>query len=553
MEWLTDIFSEGSIAHSILVVSAVISLGLLCNRIKVGKIALGSTWILFAGIAMANLGFTIDHATADFLKNFGLVLFVYALGLQVGPAFFSSFRKGGMKLNALAACQVLMATGLTVLFAWISGEKLTVMTGVLSGAVTDTSALGAAQQILSEVQPETVDLLATGYAVTYPMGILGVILGFIVVKALLRIDTDKLDRTIAKGESTDAPGLLNVRVTNPALFGKTCGEVIPMTGHTFVIARIRHTNGEIIPGDRDSVLHEGDALRIMCHRADDPALITFFGEQVHIDATIWEKTVRNLVTKRVLVSKPEIQGKTIASLHIRQKFDVNVTRVSRAGIELVPKADYALQMGDRVTIVGVAEDCERAAEMLGNSMKKLDVPHIFPIFFGIFLGIILGELPIYLPDMPYPIKLGLAGGPLIVAILIGRFGPHYRMVTFTTTSANLMLREVGISLFLACVGLLAGEGFLQTIVEGGYKWILWGALITIIPVITMTLVMVKVLKMDYFTTMGCVAGCQTNPIALAYANSLSSADRSSLAYTTVYPLMMFLHIIVAELIVMLAA
>lgn len=552
MEWLKDLFMNDSIAHTILVLAAAITVGLLLKRIKIGNISLGNTWILFAGIAMSHFGFTVNTEMAEFVKNFGLVLFVYCIGLQVGPSFFSSFRKGGMKLILVAVVTILFGSGLTVLLASISGENLAVMTGVLAGSVTSTPSLGAAQQVMSEVNPSLVPTMAMGYAIAYPVGVIVVILIIMLFKSVFKIDTEKEEKRIIEASSNDGAGLLNVKVTVPERFGRTCEEAGRAAGCRFVITRIMQTSGKVVPVQTEAVLNQGDILRIVCTSSDKSRLIEFFGEQVHIDAKIWETEVQQLVTKRVLVSKPEINGKSLRSLDFRHLYDVNVTRVTRMSKDMVPSAGFILQVGDRVTVVGNSEACQKVADILGNSMKKLDVPHIVPIFAGIFLGVILGSIPIFLPNMPYPIKLGLAGGPLIVAILMGRYGPTHKMVTFTTSSANLMLREVGISLFLACVGLLSGADFVQTLLGGGYVWLAWAFIITAVPAILATLVMYKVMKLDYFTTMGCLAGMCTNPMALSQVNDMSSIEHGSVAYTTVYPIATFLRILLAEVLVMAA-
>ncbi|MCF0173224.1 MAG: putative transporter [Bacteroidales bacterium] len=549
MDWIKELFFGDSIAHTILIFAAVISVGLFCNKIKFGKIALGNTWILFAGLAAAHFGFTVNAESAEFIKNFGLVLFVYCIGLQVGPSFFSSFREGGVKLNLLAMLMVVLGSALAIGIAAVSGESISDMVGVLAGAVTNTPSLGAAQQVLSEVNPDAIGSMAMGYAVAYPMGVVGVILVFIIVKNLFKINLEH-EQESASASAHDGAERLNVKVTNPAIFGQGCEYVTSLAKCRFVVARIMRGDRHISAVSQNTVLEQGDILRIICKADDFSYLVSFFGEQVHIPSNVWESTLGQLVTKRVLISKPEINGKSLADLKLRHSYDVNVTRVTRAGVDIVPSANFILQMGDRVTVVGRENDCQKVSDLLGNSMKKLDVPHILPIFVGIFLGIILGSIPIYLPNMPYPVKLGLAGGPLIVAILMGRYGPRYKMVTFTTTSANLMLREVGISLFLAAVGLLAGEHFVETVVSGGYVWILWGCLITMLPALVLALVMRLWLKQDYFTILGTIAGGACNPIALSYANSLSSSQRCNIAYTTVYPLTMFLRILVAEVIIM---
>ncbi|MDO4190903.1 MAG: putative transporter [Bacteroidales bacterium] len=548
MVWLNSLLWGNSVAHVIFVLASVIALGILLNKIKIAGVQLGITWILFVGILLSHFGLRIDAPQAEFIKEFGLVLFVYSIGLQVGPGFFASFKKGGMKLNLFAVLVIVLGCIVTVILTILAKEDSAAMVGVLTGAVTNTPSLGAAQQTYQEMHGTAGDAIAMGYAVAYPLGIVGLILVMILLRVIFRIDLKQ--EAHSDTDTDNAIERINVKITNHAIVGKCLADLKQALKINFVIARVMDEKGEVSVADVKTIAREGDVLRIICRPDDESLLFDFFGERVHIDASVWETPVHNLVSRRVLLSKSELNGERIGDLSIRRLYGVNITRITRAGVDLIPTMDIRLQIGDRLTLVGREEDVAKVTDILGNSLKKLDIPNLLPIFLGIVLGVLIGSIPIAIPGMPMPVKLGLAGGPLIVAILIGYYGPKSKLVTFTTTSANLMIRELGICMFLAAVGLTAGENFVPTIMQGGYMWIIWGFLITVIPTMLMAVIARLVWKFDYFTILGALSGCQTNPAALSYANSLSGSERTSVAYATVYPVSMFLRILAAEVLIM---
>ena len=556
MDWLVNLFTAHSIAHAVLIIGLTIAMGLLLSRIKFGSVSLGITWVLFVGILLSHFGLGIDHEICHFVKEFGLILFVYSIGLQVGPGFISSLKEGGIKLNSLAMLIIFLGCATCYTIHLITGEDLTTMIGVLSGAVTNTPGLGAAQQAVSDtitdptIAAATTNRLASAYAVAYPLGVVGIIISMILIRYLFRI---KLEREKILAERNNAPKTVRIdlKVSNRGIIGKKIEDIAHITRSKFVVARmIRGGKQEI--ASADTVLHEGDIMRVVISNRDVELVQSLIGESVQIDDKEWQTSASNLEKRRILVTKSAINGKHISDLHIRESYNVTITRVVRAGIELVATYELRLQMGDVVVVVGRNNDLDQVAAILGNSVHRLDHPNLLPIFIGIFLGVLLGSVPIMLPGVPLPVKLGLAGGPLIVAILMARYGPNYKLVTFTTNSANMMIREIGISLFLAAVGLGAGEGFVSAIANGGYWWILFGVAITMIPLIITGIVARKACKLDYFSIMGLMSGAMTDPPALAYANSVSSNDRAAVAYATVYPLTMFLRIFTAQILALIA-
>ena len=556
MDWLVNLFTAHSIAHAVLVIGLTIALGLLLGRIKFGSVSLGITWVLFVGILLSHFGLGIDHEICHFVKEFGLILFVYSIGLQVGPGFISSLKEGGVKLNSLAVMIIFLGCATCYGIHLVTGEELTTMIGVLSGAVTNTPGLGAAQQAVSDtiadptVAAATTNRLASAYAVAYPLGVVGIIISMILIRYLFRI---KLEREKVLAERSNAPKTIRIdlKVSNKGIIGKKIEDIAHITRSKFVVARmIRGGKQEI--ASADTVLHEGDIMRVVISNRDVELVQSLIGESVQIDDKEWQTSASNLEKRRILVTKSAINGKHISDLHIRESYNVTITRVVRAGIELVATYELRLQMGDVVVVVGRKNDLDQVAAILGNSVHRLDHPNLLPIFIGLFLGVLLGSVPIMLPGVPLPVKLGLAGGPLIVAILMARYGPNYKLVTFTTNSANMMIREIGISLFLAAVGLGAGEGFVSAIANGGYWWILFGVAITMIPLLITGIVARKAYKLDYFSIMGLMSGAMTDPPALAYANSVSSNDRAAVAYATVYPLTMFLRIFTAQILALIA-
>jgi putative transport protein len=555
MDWFGNLILGGGIAHSVLVIALVIAVGTALGKVKIAGISLGVTWVLFAGIAAAHFGMTLDGEVQHFVKEFGLILFIFALGLQVGPGFFASFKKGGLKSVGYAATIVLLGVGTTLLIALITGTPISTMAGVMSGAVTNTPGLGAAQTAYGDMHAGAVDAsIANSYAVAYPIGAVGVILCMLLFRRIFRVRLDgETAALVAESSEAHHTERLSLLLTNANLVGCTVSEVKALLARNFVISRVRHRGGAIEIANSRTVLAEGDKLLIICEETDHNAIMAFFGvETTDLKAGDWVKLDNQFVSRSVIVTKSNLNGKLLSDLKLRSNFGINVTRVARAGIELVAASDLELQMGDKLTVVGTEDSIAAAAAFLGNETNRLRHPNLVAIFLGIGLGVLFGSIPIFVPGMPEPLKLGLAGGPLIVAILIGRFGPHYKLVTYTTMSANLMLREVGISLFLACVGLGAGETFVESIAGGGYWWVLYGAVITIVPILIVAIPVRIWGKMNYFRLIGLVAGAHTNPMALAYANSLGGNDQASVAYSTVYPFTMFLRILAAQVLVMLA-
>ena len=547
MEWLGELFTGNGIATAVIVLALTIAIGLLLNRIKFGSVSLGVTWVLFVGIVLSHFGLTINPEICHFVKEFGLILFVYSIGIQVGPSFISSLRDGGIKLNMLAVLIILLGCCICYVIHLATGESLTTMVGVLSGAVTNTPGVGAAQSVVGE-QAST---MATAYAVAYPLGVVGIILSMLLIRWIFRI---KIDREASKATRSDAPRTVrvDVRVTNHAIFGKTIEEISRITRSNFVVARIfDHENQQRIASGQTQ-LQENDILRIVVSSQEVELVQSLIGDVVKVDAAEWGSASSHLEKRRIVVTKPELNGKHIGDLHIRENYHVTITRVVRAGIELVATYELRLQMGDVVVVVGRANDLDQVSTILGNSVKRLDRPNLFPIFIGMFLGVLFGSIPIAIPGIPMPVKLGLAGGPLIVAILLAKYGPKFKLVTFTTNSANMMIREIGISLFLAAVGLGAGEGFVEAIANGGYWWILFGFAITVLPLLIVGIIARKGMKMDYFTVMGLMSGAMTDPPALAYANTVATNDRAAVAYATVYPLTMFLRIFTAQILALIA-
>jgi len=554
MEWLHSLLFGQGIAHTVLVLAVVIVLGVALSRIKVAGISIGTTWILFVGIAVSHFGMTIDADTLHFIKEFGLILFVFSIGLQVGPGFFSSFKQGGLRMVACAATVVALGGVVTYLIHIITGTPMTTMVGVMSGAITNTPGLGAAQQAYIDSTGINDPTIALGYAVAYPLGVVGVILSLVALRFLTRVDFAEENKALEamRAEQTNVVRL-SVEFTNGALEGHTIAHMRELVNRQFVISRIMQPDGSITIADGNSLLKMGERLRVICSPEDSEAVVAFLGQQIEMSKEEWGATPdsqHSLVSRRIVITKSEINGKKFSDLRLRTKYGINITRVNRAGIDLIPYQGMELQMGDRVMVVGDERAIDQVAEVLGNSTKKLREPQLLTIFFGIALGVVLGSMP--LMHIPQPVKLGLAGGPLIVAILIGRFGPHFHLVTYTTMSANLMLREVGLAMFLAGVGIGAGDGFVEAIVNGGYRWIGYGVIITMLPLLVVGLVARLKMKMNYYTLIGMLSGSSTNPTALGYANTLAGNDMPSLSYATVYPVVMFLRVLVAQLLIMLA-
>ena len=558
MELLKNLFEGypdlwgGGVAHSVLILSLVIAFGIMLAKIKVAGVSLGITWILFVGIVFGHFDMTLNEHLLHFMKEFGLILFVYSIGLQVGPGFFSAFKKGGLTLNLLAMLVVFLGVVITIILHFVTGTPITTMVGILSGAVTNTPGLGAAQQANSDLNGIDAPEIALGYAVAYLLGVVGIILSLIALKYILRINTKTEEAEAERGlghiqELTVRP--ISFEIRNEAIDGKKIKDIRPLMNRDFVISRVQYHDGQGTElANSDTVLHLNDKILVISTPKDIEAISVFFGKQIDMQ---WEQLDKKLISRRILITKPELNGKMLSQLKIRNNFGASITWVNRSGVDLVAAPQLQLQMGDRVTIVGSELAVSHAEKVLGNSMKRLDHPNLIPIFLGIALGCILGSTPFVFPGIPQPVKLGLAGGPLIVSILISRFGPQYKMITYTTMSANLMLREIGISLFLACVGLGAGKGFVETVIyDGGYVWVGYGVIITIVPLLIAGLVGRYVFKLNYYTLIGVLGGSTTNPPALAYSNDLTSCDAPAVGYATVYPLTMFLRVLTAQILIL---
>ncbi len=555
-------FGQGT-GHSIMLLAFVIAVGLLLGRLKFKGVSLGSTWILFVGILLSHFGFRADASLLHFLKEFGLILFVFSIGLQVGPGFFHSFKSGGLKLNLLAVALVLLGVATTYVIHVVTKEDLVTLTGVMSGAVTNTPGLGAAQQtymdatagsFLHEINPtEMVSTMASGYAVAYPIGVLGVILVLMLTKAIFRIDLKKEEDIMNSKEiGMDSPQRLAFCIKNPAIFGKTILEASHAIENKFIISRISRDGVVKVPV-ASTVLEEGDKVLVVTALSSVEAVTMLFGEQIEMPKEAWDKLDASMAVRKLTITRTSLTGKKLKELKIRTNYGVSITRVSRSGgIDLVANPDLIVQMGDSLMVVGHDSDINQVAKLVGNSRTGLNHPNLIPIFFGIALGVLFGSIPIMIPGIPQAIKFGLAGGPLIIAILIGYFGPKLKITTYTTISANLMLREIGISIFLAAVGLGAGENFVASIVGGGYWWILYGALITLIPTALIAILGRVVFKLNFYQICGLLSGSCTNPPVLAFAQNAYGTDYTSVSYATVYPLSMFMRVLVAQVLILIA-
>lgn len=559
MNWLSELVLGSGVAHAIFIYALVIALGVVLGKQKIFGVSLGATFVLFMGILAGHLGLTVDPNIIKFIQEFGLILFIFSIGLQVGPGFFSSFKEGGVVLNGLAVLIIILNIAVAMAIYYGVGDvRITDLVGILSGAVTNTPGLGAAQQTLIETHGADAtslnEAMSMGYAAAYPLGVVGIILSMIVVKAVFKINSDSESKQI-EDEATQsqlAPHILTYRVTNKLIFGRDLRRLHAIIDHNFVVSRMkRASDAQVIIPKSDTTVNEDDLLLIVMSAQDEEVFDAIIGERVDMD---WEHEPAQLVSRRILVTNSEMSGRKLGSLRLRMGFKLNATRVNRAGVDLLASPNLSLQVGDRITVVGNLEDINRLAEKLGNSMKRLDQPNMFTMFIGIVMGILVGSIPLMLPGMTVPMKLGLAGGPLIVAILLGRYGYKMKLVTYTSSSANLLLRELGICLFLASVGIAAGGNFAETVFNAqGLRWVLYGFLITIIPLLIVTILARGKFHINYCTLMGLVAGSTTDPPALAYANKTAGNDAPAVAYSTVYPLTMFLRVITAQLIIMILA
>ena len=549
MDWLTDTLFAPTAVQAVIVICLICALGLALGNIRFRGVSLGVTYVFFIGILAGALGLQVDSQMLSYAESFGLILFVYTLGLQVGPGFVSAFRQGGTQLNLLAVGVVLIGTLMALVTGWTGLLSLQDMMGVLCGATTNTPALGAAQPTLQLLR-QPASGAALSCAVTYPLGMVGVILAFIVVRGWLTRH-EKSNET----ESANTPFIASFLVCNPAVFGHTLGELSVMDEKRFIVSRLWREGRVILPNAQTKI-EQGDRLLVITTQKQVTHLTIFFGQ---IDETNWNRKDvdwnaldSNLISQRILITRPEINGRHLGALQLRNRYGVNVSRVQRSGIQLVATPDLVLRMGDRVTVVGEAQSIAEVAKELGNVVKRLDEPNMITIFIGIVMGLLLGSIPLFVPGMDYPVKLGLAGGPIVMGILIGAFGPRFHMVAYTTTSANLMMRSLGLSMYLACLGLDAGKDFLTTVMQpSALWWIGIGFAFTIVPVVIMSIVSVVVSKKTFATTAGMLCGAMANPIALGYVNDTQPGDKASVAYATVYPLCMFLRVIIAQVIVML--
>ena len=559
MDWIVNLFTNTeSVAHIALLYAIVIAIGVYLGKLKIGGISLGVTFVLFAGILAGHVGFTGPKEILTFVQDFGLILFVFMIGLQVGPGFFESFKKGGVTLNMLSASAILLNIlvmfGCYYLFFDTSNpNNLPMMVGTLYGAVTNTPGLGAANEALLSVFPNGAPSIANGYACAYPLGVVGIIGATILIKYICKINTvdeeEQLNEEDAANPHAKAHNM-HLRVENAYITGRTLREVSEFLNRDIVCSRLLH-NGEVSIPNSKTKFEVGDELLVVCAEADAEAIKAFIGPEVEAEWDREKDEVQHFVSRRIIVTRPEMNGKTLGKMHFSSVYGVNVTRISRQGMDIFAGRNHHFHVGDKILVVGPEENVNRVAEIMGNSVKRLDAPNIATIFVGIMVGIIFGSLPFAIPGMPVPLKLGIAGGPLIIAILIGRFGYRMKLVTYTTTSANMMLREIGLVLFLASVGIKAGAGFWDTVVQGdGLKYVGCGFLITIIPILIVGTIARLKFKFNYFTIMGMLAGTYTDPPALAYANASCSKEAPAVGYSTVYPLSMFLRIFTAQIVVL---
>ncbi len=561
MDWIINLFTNTeSVAHIALLYAIVIAVGVYLGKIKICGISLGVTFVLFAGIVAGHVGFTAPKEILTFIQDFGLILFVFMIGLQVGPGFFESFKKGGVTLNLLSVLAIFL--NVVVMFACYyiffdtnTPYNLPMMVGTLYGAVTNTPGLGAANESLLSVFPDgNVPSIANGYACAYPLGVIGIIGATILIKYICKVNTQQEEEMLNQEDAANPHAKahnMNIRVENSYIAGRTLKEVSEFLNRDIVCSRLHH-NGEISTPTSKTTFEVGDELQIVCTEADAEAIKAFIGPE--FDNAEWDKKkdeVEHFVSRRIIVTRPEMNGKTLGKMHFSSVYGVNVTRISRQGMDLFAGRNHHFHVGDRIMVVGPEENVNRVAEMMGNSVKRLDAPNIATIFVGIMVGIIFGSLPFAIPGMPVPLKLGIAGGPLIIAILIGRFGYRMKLVTYITTSANMMLREIGLVLFLASVGIKAGAGFWETVAQGdGIKYVYTGFLITVIPILIVGTIARLKFKFNYFTIMGMIAGTYTDPPALAYANASCTKEAPAVGYSTVYPLSMFLRIFSAQIVVL---
>ena len=556
MSWIENLLFTPSVAHSLVLVALVIAIGLYLSRIKIGGISIGVTWILFVGIVFGHFGLVLDATTSHFVKEFGLILFIYSIGIQVGPGFFESFKSGGLTLNGLAAATILLAGVTCLLVGLITNEDPFAMIGVLYGAVTNTPGLGAAQQTFSDMTNGVSNPnFASGYAVAYPLGVVGIIGSIVAFRYIFRINLEEENRKLQNPSNAgnEPVTAITFEAQNSGIYDKTVGEIQRIVGRKAIITRIQHTcDNKIELANENTAVAKGDRLFVVLAPEETPYFEAIIGKKIEgMETEEWDKMDKNtLVCERIVVTNQEINGTELGKLALRTKYNVHISRVKRAGVDLMADPRLVLQLGDRLTVVGEAAHVKVVQQKVGDSVKKLDEPNLMAVFLGIALGVLLGSIPFFIPGMSVPVKLGLAGGPLIVSILVSKFGTKFKLVTYTTSSANLLMRQIGITLFLAAVGIGAGEGFVDTVLNGGYRWILYGFVMTVVPIITVGLIGHFIFKVNYFQLAGMISGALTDPPALAYSNSICSTDQASVAYSTVYPLSMFLRVVSAQILVL---
>lgn len=560
MDWLIELFKpfNTSLASTILLYSIVIFVGIWLGKLKILGVSLGVTFVLFVGLLLGHLGYTADGNVLHFLREFGLILFIFSIGMQVGPGFFSSFKEGGVRMNILAVSGILLNVGIMLAIYFLQGgaegsTSISELVGIMSGAVTNTPGLGAAQQTFLQVVPDGFDVsqqMSMGYAAAYPLGVIGIIVTMLVIKKIFKVNFDKETAELEAESSSDelTPYKETFRVTNELINGLSMLKLHTLLSANYVVSRIEKPDGTVIIPTSKSVVELGDLCLIVCRKQDVEIFERFLGPVVEKK---WEMDRGPVVSRRILVTKTEYNGVKLGSLHLHDAYQLNVTRVNRAGVDLMATAGLRLQMGDRVTVVGKLDDINNLAAKLGNSMKRLNEPNLITMFIGIFLGIVVGSIPLQFPGMSVPMKLGLAGGPLVVAILLSAYGNKIHLVTYTNSSANLLLRELGICLFLASVGIAAGKDFARTVfTPEGATWVGYGFIITIVPLLVISIIARAKYKMNYFTICGMISGSYTDPPALAYGNKLANNDAPAVAYSTVYPLTMFMRVVAAQAVIL---
>ena len=556
MDWIQQLLSPGNtaLASTIVLYSFVIAVGVFLGKLKIGGVSLGVTFVLFVGLVMGHFGYKVNSEVLHFIREFGLILFIFSIGLQVGPGFFSSFKKGGMLLNGLAVLIIMLNVAIVLGIFFIDGNtSITALVGVMSGAVTNTPGLGAAQQAILQVNPDAYTMseeMAMGYAAAYPLGVIGIILSMFIIRAIFRVKMDKEIKLVEEDNDNSQlkPHIVTFEVTNPLIEGKNLVQLHDIISCNFVISRLKDQEGNVIIPNSQTVIHLNDKLYIVMSAQDEERFKAVIGPEIDMD---WEATPSPVISRRIVITKSEYNGVPVGALRLRMGYHLNATRVNRAGVDLLASPNLRLQVGDRMTVVGQEADIKRLAEKLGNSMKRLNEPNMITLFVGIFLGIVVGSIPIAFPGVSVPMKLGLAGGPLVVAILISRFGYKIKLVTYTSSSASLLMREIGICLFLASVGIASGAGFASTVFNyTGMWWVIWGFIITVVPLLVVGIIARGIYKINLLTIMGLFGGGMTDPPALPYANNSTGNDAPAVAYSTVYPLTMFLRVVAAQVLVL---